>query len=131
MKKNIKSSVALLAALVGLAIYLISSLTGFLADKALDFIPVICTVAAMAAIVLGDMKPGLVKDILLIVGGLLLIVAFAQFAMSRVYMAADVYFIPVNYPAAEADCLHLSIAGLAFYLISIVTVAVKAFSAKE
>ena len=51
--------------------------------------------------------------------------------MGRVDLAADVWFIPVNRPATEDVALYCSMAGVALYLISFVTVTVKAFSCKE
>lgn len=49
----------------------------------------------------------------------------------RVSLAADVYFIPVNYPASEATALHISIVGAVCYLVGIVTLIVEGFSAKN
>ena len=46
-------------------------------------------------------------------------------------LAADVYFIPVNYPQAEETALHLSIVGIVLYLASIIIMIVEALSAKE
>ena len=43
----------------------------------------------------------------------------------RKTLAADVYFIPVNYPQAEADALYLGIVGVAFYIVSIITLVVS------
>lgn len=54
-----------------------------------------------------------------------------MFVMTRVTLAADVYFIPVNYPAAEADALHISIAGVACYLLADIVLIVEAFAAKR
>ena len=60
-----------------------------------------------------------------------LIGCISFFAMDRVKLAADVWFIPVNRPATEDVALYCSLAGVALYLISFVTVTVKAFSHKE
>lgn len=63
--------------------------------------------------------------------GFALIGCISFFAMDRVKLAADVWFIPVNRPETEDVALYASLAGVALYLISFVTVTVKAFSRKE
>ena len=60
-----------------------------------------------------------------------LIGSFAVFVLARVSLAADVYFIPVNYPASEATALHISIVGAVCYLVGIVALIVEGFSAKN
>ncbi len=128
MKKNIKTSIILIAALIGLIVYLVTSLTGYLVDTPINAIPVVLTAAGMVAIVLCDLvKPGAIKDILLVAGALALIGALSLFAMDRVRLAADVWFIPVNRPASEDVCLYTSIVGAAAYLLSILGCTVKAF----
>ena len=61
----------------------------------------------------------------------LLCVSFGIFLLARVPLAADVYFIPVNYPAAEETALMISFVGLALYLIAIIALVVEAFAAKR
>lgn len=131
MKKNIKSCVILVTALIGLVIYLITSLTGYLGDKPLDTIPLWCTIVGAICIVWSDAQKKLDKDILLVAGALCLIGAMSIFAMGRVQVAEIVWFIPVNRPAAADVCLYLSVAGIAMYLIAVLTAAVKAFTEKE
>lgn len=129
--KNKKTLVILAAALIGLVLYLITSLTGYLVDTPFNAIPVICTVAGAALIVLSDkVKCSLLKDVLLVAGALALIAALSLFAMDRVRVAADVWFIPVNRPASEDVCLYISLVGAAMYVVSVITAAVKGF-AKE
>lgn len=129
--KNKKTLVILAAALIGLVLYLITSLTGYLVDTPFNAIPVVCTAVGMVLIVLCDgVKPGLVKDVLLVAGALALIGALSLFAMDRVRVAADVWFIPVNRPASEDVCLYVSLVGVAMYVVSVITAAVKGF-AKE
>ena len=67
----------------------------------------------------------------LIILGLALIGAVSLFAMDRVRLAADVWFIPVNRPASEDVCLYTSLVGVAMYIISILAAAAKGFCAKE
>lgn len=126
--------VAALAALAGLVFYLITSMTGFLAGTAMSPLPVVCTVAAilLALLLVGasnKLSP-LVTDLFVMAATLLLIAGFALFAMSRVSLVADVYFIPVNYPQSEASALNLSIVGMVLYMVSIVAMIITAFSEK-
>ena len=111
MKKT--SIFATVTALAALVIYLLTSLTGFMAGKAMNIWPVV------------------LKDIVIVLTGFALIGCISFFAMDRVKLAADVWFIPVNRPATEDLALYCSLAGVALYLISFVTVTVKAFSHKE
>ena len=121
MKKT--SIFATVTALAALVIYLLTSLTGW---------PVVLTVAAIVLLFAADkMKPSALKDIVIVLTGFALIGCISFFAMDRVKLAADVWFIPVNRPATEDVALYCSLAGVALYLISFVTVTVKAFSCKE
>ena len=121
MKKT--SIFATVTALAALVIYLVTSLTGFMAGKAMNIWPVVLTVAAIVLLFAADkMKPSALKDIVIVLTGFALIGCISFFAMDRVKLAADVWFIPVNRPATE---------DVALYLISFVTVTVKAFSCKE
>lgn len=126
---------AAVIALVGFVFYLITSFTGYLAQSAVDPIPIICSVLALALLCAcwfaGKSLSPLLRDLAATAAGVLLIVSFALFALSRVSLAADVYFIPVNYPQAEETALHLSIVGIVLYLVSIVVMIVEALSAKE
>ena len=128
MKKT--SIFATVTALAALVIYLLTSLTGFMAGKAMNIWPVVLTVAAIVLLFAADKmkKPSALKDIVIVLTGFALIGCISFFAMDRVKLAADVWFIPVNRPATELYC---SLAGVALYLISFVTVTVKAFSHKE
>ena len=126
--------VAAVSALAGLVFYLITSVTGFLSGTAMSPLPIVCTVAAiLLALVLvcaaKTLSP-LATDFFVVAAALLLIAAFALFAMGRVTLVADVYFIPVNYPQAEASALNLSIAGRALYLVAIAAMIITAFSEK-
>lgn len=123
------------AALAGFVFYLVTSFTGYLAQSTVNPIPIICSVASLALLCAcwfaGKSLSPLLRDLLTVAAGVLLIVSFAFFALSRVSLAADVYFIPVNYPQAEETALYLSLVGIALYLVSIITMIVEALSAKE
>lgn len=133
MAKKTKIVVAAVATLIGLVIYLITSMTGYLAAAPLDLRPAVAAAAALVlmAALLEVKMPPVARDLLTIVAGVLVIVSFSLFALGRVTLAADVYFIPVNYPPAEATALHLSIAGLVFDLIAILAMIVEAFTARD
>lgn len=122
---------AVLLALIGMVIYIITSTTGYLAASGMNPWPVICTVVTivlLAAKVFMDQKwEKVILDLLLIAASILLLVSFYFFVLSRVQLAADVYFIPVNYPASEATALHVSIAGVALYLIADIAMIAAAF----
>lgn len=130
MKKT--SIFATVTALAALVIYLFTSLTGYLAGSAMNIWPIVLTVVAIALLFAADkMKASAVKDIVIVLTGMALIGSISFFAMNRVTLAADVWFIPVNRPETEDVALYWSLAGVALYLISFVTVTVKAFSHKE
>ncbi len=123
------------AALVGMIIYIVTSVTGYLATSAMNPLPVICTVAAIiiaaVAAVQEEKIPSVPYDILLVGISVLLLISFYYFILGRVSLAADVYFIPVNYPASEATALHISIVGAVFYLIADIILIVTTFTKKK
>lgn len=134
-KSNLVFWIAAIAALVGMIIYIVTSVTGYLATAVMNPMPVICTViaiiiAAFAAV--GEEKVNaVVYDILIVLINVMLLVSFYWFISGRVSLAADVYFIPVNYPAAEAYALHISIVGAVFYLVADIMMIVTAFIKKK
>ena len=129
-KLNTKTIVAAVASVIGLAVYGYTSMVGYLAASATSTLPVVLTVAALVCLALrqfaGSKLPAVVNDVLLVAANV-----FAVFVLARVSLAADVYFIPVNYPASEATALHISIVGAVCYLVGIVTLIVEGFSAKN
>ena len=117
--------VALVAALVGAGIYAYTSLTGYLAGRVVDWMPVLFTaVAAVLLLVLiiagQNMKDNAV-GICTFVVNVFLAVAICLFAMARMELAADIYFIPVNYPQGEATAFYISVVGLVCYLAAIIS----------
>ena len=130
MKKN--SIVALITALLAFVLYLITSLTGYLAGSTLDWLPIVLTAVAVVLLITSDkMKSSALKDIVIILTGLALIGCISFFAMGRVTLAADVWFIPINRPETEDVALYLSLVGVVLYLVSFISVTVKAFSHNE
>lgn len=134
-KLNPKMIVAAAAGVIGLAVYGYTSLTGYLAASATSTLPVALTLAALVCLALrqfaGDKMPAVLSDVLLVAADVCLIGSFAVFVLARVSLAADVYFIPVNYPASETTALHISIVGAVCYLVGIVALIVEGFSAKN
>lgn len=134
-KNSATVAVAAVAAIIGVIIYIITSVTGYLAASTTNMAPIICTVAAVillgAVVFAGEKLSETLKDILIILASALLLVSFYFFIISRVPLAADVYFIPVNYPAAEATALHISIVGAVFYLVSYIAIIAAAFTKKK
>lgn len=127
--------IAALTALVGMIFYIVTSTTGYLATAAVNPLPVICSLAAVVLMLVmvfaGQKLAGVLEDLCVMASTVLLIVSFALFCLSRVTLAADVYFIPVNYPASEETALHTSIVGAAFYLAAIIVMIVIAFVGKR
>ena len=101
-KLNTKTIVAAVASVIGLAVYGYTSMVGYLAASATSTLPVVLTVAALVCLALrqfaGSKLPAVVNDVLLVAANVCLIGSFAVFVLARVSLAADVYFIPVNYP---------------------------------
>lgn len=125
---------AVCATVIGLVLYIISGIL-FPSKSTLTF-PVFafsaCALVFLAiAAYAAKTLPGLLRDICLVAGGLCVIGAISFFCLGRMDPAADIWFIPVNYPAAEAASLYVSCAGLAFYFIAFLATLLKAFTAKD
>ena len=126
--------IAVCAIVVGLILYLVSSLIfpskSILGWQVIAAGLVSCFLLAVVAYA-GETVPKLLRDICIVGGGLCLIVAISFFVLNRVDPAADIWFIPVNYPAAEKTSLYISCAGIAACCVAFVATVVKAFSAKD
>ena len=133
-KSNIVTLAAMCTALVGMLVYIITSVTGYLAASGMNPWPIICTVVCVALLCtvafLHERFTPLSIDFMIAAGFVMLLVSFYLFVMSRVSLAADVYFIPVNYPEAEATALHVSIVCVVFYLIELLALIVEGFRNK-
>ncbi|BAM48409.1 hypothetical protein [Amphibacillus xylanus] len=133
-KSGLAICVAIITAFVGLILYIITSTTGYLAGSVLDPLPIIFTVVAiiLACLLVGvkNKFSSFLIDLSVFATAVLLIASFSLFVLGRISLAADVYFIPVNYPEAEETALNISIVGLASYMISIISMIVVAFSDK-
>lgn len=133
-KQSILAWIAVCASLVGLVLYLISGLI-FPAKSVIGFPAIAFTAGALLLLAViayaGQTLPGLLRDICVVAGGLCLIGAISFFVLNRVDPAADIWFIPVNYPAAEKTSLFISCAGIACYCAAFIAALIKAFSDKN
>ena len=128
IKKNGILLAAAILALAGMTIYIITSVTGDLASAAMNPLPIVA-VGMLGAVMFTNRNMVLVlRDALVMASSVLLLVSFYYLILAMVQLAADVYFIPVNYPASEAAALHVSIVGAVFYLAADLSVIVMAFS---
>jgi len=119
--------------LVGLIIYIVTSTVGYLDGQSFSVLPIIFTILFIAGgsiLFIIPEKLGKFKGLVEILMGALISVSICWFILNRVDLAADVYFIPVNYPEAEETALSTSIVGMVFYLISIVGLVVVSFTSK-
>ncbi len=139
MKKKITASgiiylVSIVLALAGFIVYLVNSTNGYLAGTKLNgwiiSLSVIAIVLGFLLFIFRNSMEGY-ESIVMIVIGVLLAVSVCLFIDERKSLAADVYFIPVNYPAAEADALNVGIVGVAFYIVSIITLVVSSMMGIE
>lgn len=134
-KQNEKSfkivGLAAIFALAGLIVYIVTSVTGYLAASSVDVVPIVTSATAiiiMLAICFAGQKiSGSVVDLMMLFSVALLLYSFYEFVIGRVSLAADVYFIPVNYPASEATALHISLVGIVLYIIADIAVIAAAF----
>lgn len=130
IKTHVSELAAAAATLIGLMVYLVNSTTGYMAGQGLSALVIALSVVAIVALA-GNRLPAVLNDVLLIGAEVLLLVSFAQFVLERVRLAADIYFIPVNYPASEQTSLNVALIGVACYLVAILLLVVKAFTAKD
>lgn len=137
MKQSINKSKVLATgfALVGLIVYLITSYTGYLASSPANIWPILMTVIAIGLLLVTSVdafkwEKG-VKGIISYLTMDCLLIAFYFFVQARVSLAADVYFIPVNYPHTEAIAIQYSFVGIGLYVLAILTLIIEAFRGKS
>lgn len=122
---------AIVLALVSLIIYIVSGTTGFMAGTILNAVPIVLTILAIgvlvACVLLSDKLDKRITGVLLAVACVFLAVSFCVFAVERLQIFADVWFIPVNYPESEGAALNSTVTGIVFYVLSAVCVIVAGF----
>lgn len=135
MKTHVAEIVAMAATLIGLVIYIVNSTTGYMAGQGMSVPLIVLSVVAVIALVLRaavrDRLSAVLADALLIAPEVMLLVSFAQFVLARVRLAADIYFIPVNYPASEQTSLNVALIGVGCYLVAIIALVIESFTAKD
>lgn len=135
MKTHVAEIVAMAATLIGLVIYIVNSTTGYMAGQGMSVPLIVLSVVAVIALVLRsavrDRLSAVLTDALLIAPEVMLLVSFAQFVLARVRLAADIYFIPVNYPASEQTSLNVALIGVGCYLVAIIALVIESFTAKD
>lgn len=138
MKKNL-SGYALAASavfsLIGLIFYIVTSVSGYLANTSVNPLPILFSILAIVIACGGFLLGGKLEDwintVILVATTILIVVSFIVFVNARVDVIADVFFIPVNYPAAEGVTANSSIVGAVFYLLSIIALAVSGFASDK
>lgn len=125
---------ACVTGLIGLIFYIVTSTTGYLAGLPFSALPIVLTLLAIAIggvlFLIPEKLNRILEEVLLVALILLLIASCLLFFNARVDLAADVYFIPVNYPAAEETALNVSIVGVVFYFLAIISTIVAGFCDK-
>ena len=126
--------IAVCAAAVGLVLYIVSSIV-FPSKSILGWQVIAATAVGLLLLAVvayaGETLPKFLRDVCILGGGLALIAAISFFVLNRVDPAADIWFIPVNYPAAEKASLYVSCAGVALYCVAFIATTIKAFAAKD
>ena len=135
-KKSIFSWILLASFVLGLAgliVYYVNSTTGYYSGRSAStpilVLTIIGLVLEVVVFFLAD-KAKALRDLLVIGAGACLIVALCLFAMDRVNIAADVWFIPVNYPEAEEVSLNVALVGAVLYVLSILGLGIAGAGAK-
>ena len=134
-KQNEKSfkivGLAAILTLAGLIVYIVTSVTGYLAASSVNVVPIVTSAAAiiiMLAICFANQKiSGSIVDLMMLFSVALLLYSFYEYVIGRVSLAADIYVITVNYPASEATALHISLVGILLYVIADIAMIAAAF----
>lgn len=125
------SLLSILFTVVGFVVYVITTTTGFMAgtpvSASLIILFIITIILNGGLLFFNDKLPSIAKDVVIIAIGVLLAISICFFILERVTIAADVYFIPVNYPAAEETTLNISIFGVVCYVLGLITTMIVAF----
>ena len=131
-KFDVISLIACIAALVAVVMWFVSFSTypSAAVNSAVGTVFGICAILLMAVSAFGLVK-GKIRGLVILIAGILLIAFFYQFAMGRVSITADAYFIPVNHPAEEDAAMTQSIVGIAAALVSFLAITIDAFTAKD
>lgn len=117
----------------GFIIFLVNSTTGYLAGSKLSALVVTLTILAF---LVGILMPVFGEKLRKFAGiGALLIavmvgISIAGIAWTIEGVAADIFFIPVNYPESENATWALGLTSVIFYLLSFLSATVACFGGK-
>lgn len=107
--------------LVSFIWYCVNQTTGYAAGSSVNGWAVTCFILAflveVGCFLFAKKLPKWAHGVSLLVAGALLVVALVIWIMSAVPWAADVWFIPVNYPAAEGAALWNAIGGVIIMVV--------------
>ncbi len=127
-KIDILSLIACVAAAVAVVMWFVSFATypAAAVNSTVGTLCGICAVILMALCAFGLVKADK-KGALILIAGILLILFLYQFAMGRVAITADAYFIPVNHPAEEDAAMSQTIIGAGAAMVSFLALLIDAF----
>lgn len=145
MKQSWREVLSAVCAFVALVVVLISGATGYLAGNALNYVAICSSVVALVAIAADawlrartrskkhkeKLSSRVLSDVLLLVAVAALSTGLAGLIIERVPLAADIYFIPVNHPAAEGVAMNMTFVAVAFYAVAIIFLIAEAFAQRE
>ena len=114
---------SLVVLLISFIIFIVNSTSGYLAGKTVDPLTLSLLIISLClgfALFFLEDKARKISPIVIAIIALLIGVSFCSFVYARLSLFADVYFIPVNYPAAEEASLNVALVGIIFILISFI-----------
>lgn len=136
-KQNVFGWIAFGAAalsLVAVIVYIVSGTTGFMSGRSVNALPIVFSVLSvlgiLALLVFSDKLDRRITAAIMFVIVVLLAVSLCVFIYGRVFLFADIYFIPVNHPASEDASLNATIVGIVFYIVAIIAAIVTGFAEK-
>ncbi len=117
----------------GFIIFMINSTTGYLYGSKLSVL-VVCLsiigiIGGIALSAFGD-KLGKFAGIGYVLIAACAAISIAGIAWSVEGVAADIFFIPVNYPASEDTTWALAITSIAFYAVAFIAATIACFGGK-
>lgn len=121
--------VSVVFSIIGILLYTISSTQGYLHGTAFNKMPIalplIAAVLTIAIILVGNKFQRLVPYISIIIGDLI-VITMCRFAIARIEIIQTL-LIPNEHPTALYTAVYQSAAGMAFFGLSILAIAVAAF----
>lgn len=118
--------------LVGLVVYLVNSLTGYLAGNAplsapIILLPIVVAACAVFLFLKPDAFNDTVTGIVTFALAVLMAVATVMFVAARVDVIGDM-LNPVNHPDTQVTAVTWAIVGIVLYLVSFLGTAVSTLS---